>query len=171
MIRYTTVPSPLGEIVMVGGGAALTHLWFAEEHRHVPEIGADWVRDGAPFETARAQLAEYFAGDRTTFDLDLDPTGTDFQRAVWDQLLQIPAGITITYGELAARSGRPGAARAAGAANGRNPISIIIPCHRVVASSGHLTDYGGGLHRKCALLELEHHAEQDRHAPADVPPA
>ncbi len=103
----------------------------------------------------RGQLAEYFAGERRAFDLPLAPAGTPWQRAVWDALLDLPYGETITYTELAARAGRPGAARAAGAANGRNPIAIVIPCHRVVGTGGGLTGYAGGLDAKGRLLALE----------------
>ena len=101
------------------------------------------------------QLHEWFAGDRTTFDLTIELDGTDFQRAVWDALQAIPYGETVTYGELAAAAGRPGAARAIGHAVARNPVSIVVPCHRVVGSSGTLTGYAGGIDRKRALLELE----------------
>ena len=114
------------------------------------------VRDDARFADARAQFTEYFAGQRTEFDLPLDcATGTEFQRLVWRALCDIPYGETISYGELARRIGQPAAVRAVGLANGRNPLSIVVPCHRVVGTGGKLTGYGGGLDRKRHLLDLE----------------
>jgi methylated-DNA-[protein]-cysteine S-methyltransferase len=136
------IDSPLGPLgAEAGAGGALTSLVFG--------------RGGDGPEELRRQLSEYFAGERTEFDLRLAPAGTPWQRAVWDALLQVPYGETITYAELAARAGRPAAARAAGAANGRNPIAIVIPCHRVVGTSGALTGYGGGLGAKAWLLAHE----------------
>jgi methylated-DNA-[protein]-cysteine S-methyltransferase len=127
-----------------------------ETRRHGPhEVAPEWVRDDAPFAAAHAQLDEYFAGDRTEFDLPLHPSGTPFQLKVWDALRTIPYGEVRSYGEIAEQIGKPGAARAVGLANGRNPISIIVPCHRVIGASGALTGYGGGLERKQALLDLE----------------
>ncbi len=164
MTYYTHVDSPIGPLRLTSDGSALTGLYMVE-HRHGPEVGADWA-DGAsaaPLPAAAAQLAEYFAGARTEFDLPLAPEGTDFQKRVWQELTRIPYGARISYGELAGRLGNPGASRAVGLANGRNPISIVVPCHRVIGASGKLTGYGGGLERKQALLELE-----ARHTP---PPA
>jgi methylated-DNA-[protein]-cysteine S-methyltransferase len=126
-----------------------------EQHRHRAPLHPDAVRDARPFAEARWQLAQYFAGERTAFDLRLAPAGTPFQREVWDALLAIPYGQTVSYGELAHRIGRPAASRAVGLANGRNPISIVVPCHRVIGSSGSLTGYGGGIDRKRFLLALE----------------
>ena len=155
----TTIGSPLGDIVLVGNPNALTGLWFADEHRHTPDVDPGWIEDRSVFTEAIAQLDEYFAGTRIEFELRLDTDGTTFQEEVWSTLRTVPYGTTITYAELATKAGRPRAARAAGAANGRNPISIVIPCHRVIGSTGHLTDYGGGLHRKQALLDLEARTE------------
>jgi methylated-DNA-[protein]-cysteine S-methyltransferase len=126
-----------------------------QESRRPRAIGADWVRADAAFAEAHRQLTEYFAGARQRFDLELKPAGTPFQRRVWRALREIPPGRTATYGELADRLGRPGAARAVGAANGLNPISIVVPCHRLVGADGSLTGYAGGLERKRFLLELE----------------
>ena len=153
---YTTIETPIDRLVLTSDGTALTGVYM-NEHRHGPPIGSDWVEkaDAAPFATARAQFAEYFAGTRTVFDLPLAPRGTEFQKRVWDQLRRIPHGTTVTYGELARRIGDPKASRAVGLANGKNPISIIVPCHRVVGANGKLTGYAGGLPRKEKLLSLE----------------
>ena len=128
---------------------------YMEQHRHGPGVDPSWDEDAAAFGEVARQLDEYFDGSRTTFDLPLAPAGTPFQRRVWDELTRIPLGTTVTYGELAARAGHPGAARAVGAAVGRNPISIVVPCHRVVGADGTLTGYAGGVGRKAALLALE----------------
>jgi methylated-DNA-[protein]-cysteine S-methyltransferase len=146
---YDTVDSPLGELLLAGDGDALTALHMGASPR------PDWRRDAATFREARQQLRSYFAGELREFDLPLDPRGTAFQRQVWDALRRIPYGATVSYAELAAAVGRPGAARAVGAANGRNPIAVVIPCHRVIGASGALTGYGGGLGRKRLLLDLE----------------
>ena len=153
-IATTTVTSPLGTIQLAATERGLSGVWF-DQRRHAPLAGDDWVDDSAPFVDVVRQLEEYFAGARRRFDVGLDQQGTEFQHRVWDALGQIPYGETISYGELARRAGRPAAARAAGAANGRNQISIIVPCHRVVGAAGHLTDFGGGLERKRQLLDLE----------------
>ena len=145
----TLCPTPLGDALLLSDGDALTDLHF--DRPPPPEARRD---DGA-FADARQQLAAYFAGELATFDLPLAPAGTPFQRAVWDVLLTIPHGETRTYGDLARALGQPGAAQAVGAANGQNPISIFIPCHRVIGADGSLTGYAGGLHRKRALLALE----------------
>lgn len=153
----TTTPSPIGELTLVGDGDALTALCLPT-HRHRPAVEHDAVRDAAPFRDAVAQLEEYFAGGRTDFDLPLAPRGTEFQVRVWDALRAIPYGATTSYGELAERIGNPKAVRAVGLANGRNPIPIIVPCHRVIGADGSLTGYGGGLDAKRALLALESRA-------------
>lgn len=129
---------------------ALSGLWFPARWR-----GGDGGGGTGDVAELRRQLDEYFAGERRAFDLPLAPVGTPWQRAVWAALLEVPYGETITYTELAARAGRPGAARAAGAANGQNPISVVMPCHRVIGTSGSLTGYGGGLDAKGWLLALE----------------
>ena len=156
---YTETDSPLGTILLCGTARGLTGLYM-ENHRHGPEQAerAGWTRDDAPFTAACIQLAEYFAGKRTAFDLALDREamgGTAFQQKVWAVLMEIPYGETVSYGELARRIGQPAAVRAVGLANGRNPVSVIVPCHRVVGAGGQLTGYGGGIERKTALLALE----------------
>jgi methylated-DNA-[protein]-cysteine S-methyltransferase len=151
---YTAIPSPIGELTLTGDGRSLTGLYM-EHHRHRPPLEPEAVPDAAPFTEARWQLAQYFAGERTGFDLPLAPVGPPVPLAVWAALRAIPYGETVSYGELARRIGRPDASRAVGLANGRNPISIVVPCHRVVGASGALTGYGGGLDRKRFLLELE----------------
>lgn len=153
-----SVPSPLGTILLVANapGDALGGL-FLERQKYFPDNADTWNESPRlpVFRKAVAQLQEYFAGTRTVFDLPLAPEGTLFQREVWTAIGAVPFGATITYGELARRCGRPSAVRAAGAATGRNPLTIVIPCHRIVGSSGALTGYAGGLERKRALLTLE----------------
>jgi O-6-methylguanine DNA methyltransferase len=161
--RFTEMESPIGMLRLCGTPRGLTGL-FMDDHRHGPEAAdqRQWERDDALFAEARAQLADYFAGHRQTFALPVDREalgGTDFQRRVWSELERIPFGVTISYGELARRLGQPGAVRAVGLANGRNPISIIVPCHRVIGADGSLTGYGGGLERKRWLLEFERGGE------------
>jgi methylated-DNA-[protein]-cysteine S-methyltransferase len=153
---YTCCESPIGELLLASDGVALTALLMAET-RHAPPGASDWVRrdDAAPFAEAKRQLAAYFAGERTEFDLPLAPAGTEFQRRAWAALQRIPYGETVAYGEQARRIGAPGAGRAVGLANGRNPIGIIVPCHRVIGANGQLVGYGGGLERKAALLAFE----------------
>ena len=151
---HAIVPSPVGELTLVGHDGALTGVYFPEHVRR-PDQESFGPRDDAAFTIAAVQLAEYFAGTRTAFDLELAPRGNRFQRKVWAQLIEIPYGETRTYGQLATALGDPGLARAVGAANGQNPLSIIVPCHRVVGSNGKLTGYAGGLQRKAFLLELE----------------
>ena len=151
---HAIISSPVGELTLVGHDDALTALYFPEHVRR-PDQESFGPRDDDAFPQATAQLAEYFAGTRTMFDLELAPRGNGFQRKVWAQLTEIPYGQTRTYGQLAAALGDPGLARAVGAANGQNPLSIIVPCHRVVGSTGKLTGYAGGLQRKAFLLELE----------------
>jgi methylated-DNA-[protein]-cysteine S-methyltransferase len=153
-MHITTVESSIGELTLASDGEALTGLYMTDQ-RHRPELPAADGDDDVVLAAAREQLAEYFAGERRDFDLPLKPAGTAFQRAVWEALRDIPYGETAGYGELAGRLGRPGAARAVGLANGRNPIAIVVPCHRVIGAAGALTGYGGGLERKRYLLELE----------------
>jgi methylated-DNA-[protein]-cysteine S-methyltransferase len=142
----TTISSPVGPLALtVADDGAVTHVNF----------GSGEVSDDPRFEPLVGQLSEYFAGERTEFDLPLRQHGSDFERSVWAELLRIPYGETASYGEIAARIGRPGMARAVGRANGRNPIAIVCPCHRVIGSDGSLTGYGGGLENKRALLDLE----------------
>lgn len=148
--------SPLGPILLAISHDALSALWF-DGQRHQPDP-TSWPEspDHPVANLARAQLDEYFAGQRTAFDLPLDlSSGTAFQQAVWRALLTIPAGSTRSYGAISAEIGRPTAVRAVGGAIGRNPVSILVPCHRVVGASGALTGYAGGLERKIALLQLE----------------
>jgi methylated-DNA-[protein]-cysteine S-methyltransferase len=156
MTLYTWIDSPLGRILLVSEGEQLTGLHF-EHEKYFPRIGDDWLESpGAPVLTLAArQVREYFAGERERFELPFAPAGTPFQQRVWRALLQIPCGATTTYGDIARRIGMPRSMRAVGAAIGRNPISIIVPCHRVVGRSGALTGYAGGLERKRALLERE----------------
>ena len=154
---HTVTGSPVGPLTLVATGGILTGLYMqTQRHMPPPEIFGDGVEDADELlaEPAR-QLRDYFAGRRTEFDLPLALAGTPFQRRVWAQLREIPYGETISYGELAQRIGRPTAARAVGLANGRNPISIIVPCHRVIGSDGSLTGYGGGVERKEYLLAFE----------------
>jgi methylated-DNA-[protein]-cysteine S-methyltransferase len=156
MTRYAYMDSPVGDLLLVGGeDGRLRGLWM-EQQRWTTGLQPGWVRDDAPFAAAREQLGAYFAGDRTRFDLPLDlDAGSPFQQLVWRALLAIPYGETRSYGELAASIGRPGAARAVGLANGRNPVGIVVPCHRVIGADGGLTGYGGGLERKRRLLDHE----------------
>ena len=156
MIRYARLATPLGTLLATACGTALTGLYY-EGERHAPAIGSDWVEDAdaAPLGECRRQVREYLEGERRAFDLELAPEGSEFQRRVWIEIARIPYGETVTYAELAARAGAPGSARAAGAATGRNPLSIIVPCHRVVGSDGSLTGYAGGVPRKKRLLEIE----------------
>jgi methylated-DNA-[protein]-cysteine S-methyltransferase len=151
---YTLMNSPIGELLAVGNGVALTRLHM-QGGRTRSSIDPRWRRDDGRFSVLRAQLDHYFAGERREFSLPLAPAGGDFERRVWDELLRIPYGATASYGEVAARVGAPGAARAVGLANGRNPIAVIVPCHRVIGADGSLTGYGGGLERKRLLLDLE----------------
>jgi methylated-DNA-[protein]-cysteine S-methyltransferase len=127
-------------------------------HKGRPAARPDWRRDDAPFDAVRRQLEEYFAGRRQDFDVPLRMAGTTFQQLVWKALVRIPFGTTITYAQLAGRIGRPSAARAVGHANSRNPISIIVPCHRVIGADGALAGYAGGLEKKRRLLDLERNA-------------
>ncbi len=157
---FTRFPSPVGELILTASETALKAVFFpVRRNRSAPEAG--WVEDdgrgpaGALLAAVRRQLTEYFDGTRATFDLPLDGTGSTFERRVWDLLRTIPYGATTSYGALARRLGDPRATRAVGAANGKNPIPIIVPCHRVLGARGELTGFGGGLDRKRWLLEHE----------------
>ena len=147
---YATVPSPVGELLLAGRDDVLTQLSFEGVS---PEPG--WREDNTAFGNARAQLAEYFAGERRQFDVVLELTGTDWQRRVWSALRLIPYGETRSYGEIAQSVCTIRASRAVGLANARNPIAVIVPCHRVIGANGSLTGFGGGLERKRMLLDLE----------------
>jgi methylated-DNA-[protein]-cysteine S-methyltransferase len=158
---WTLLPSPVGDLLVTADGAALTAVLFTPHkgsdayHRRLLASGASAPAHPVLAAT-RIQLGEYFAGDRRAFDLTLEPHGTRFQQRVWAALRQIPYGATASYGDLARRLGLgPGASRAVGLANGANPLSVVIPCHRVIGADGSLTGYGGGLERKRFLLDLE----------------
>jgi methylated-DNA-[protein]-cysteine S-methyltransferase len=163
---WSTLATPVGDLLLTAQGNGLTGVWF-ERHRDGGDTrpaalaaaageGAGPDDDHPVLAAARTQLAEYFARERREFDLPLAPTGTAFQRRVWDALRAVPYGATVPYGEIARRLGLPpGASRAVGLANGANPVSIVVPCHRVVGADGSLTGYGGGLDRKRYLLDLE----------------
>ena len=147
---YRYEESPIGSLLLAGQGEELHFLRFAGE-----KPAPDWRLDEKALGEAAGQLRQYFAGTRRSFDIVLKPTGTDFQQAVWQALREIPYGETRSYGEIAARIGRPKAVRAVGAANGRNPIVILQPCHRVIGQDGTLVGFGGGLPTKKTLLRLE----------------
>ncbi len=151
---HAVTDSPIGPLTLVGWEGTLTALYMGD-HRHAPDPADFGPRHDDGFGVAIEQLAEYFAGERTRFDLPTEARGTPFQRQVWAALTTIAYGTTTTYGALANAIGRPGASRAIGLANGRNPLSIIVPCHRVIGANGALTGYGGGIERKAALLDLE----------------
>jgi methylated-DNA-[protein]-cysteine S-methyltransferase len=151
---YCYLSTPIGDLLLAGDQDALSLVGFPEgSMRHDPE--PEWIYNERPLAKARQQLTEYFAGERKDFDLPLSLRGTEFQLLVLEELKTIPYGETTSYGDIAKRIGRPKAVRAVGAANGRNPIPIIVPCHRVIGSSGDLTGFGGGLDTKTALLRLE----------------
>jgi methylated-DNA-[protein]-cysteine S-methyltransferase len=153
---HTVVDSPVGPLTLVAADGAFAGLYMGSQ-RHRPPERTFGERDPSLFLEVIRQLDEYFAGARTEFDLPMALVGTPFQRTVWAALREIPYGETLSYGQLAERIGRPTAARAVGLANGRNPIGIIVPCHRVVGATGDLTGYGGGLERKQHLLDFERH--------------
>ena len=153
-MNHRIIDTPLGPLLLAGDGDVLRLIGFPQGKGRI-EPGADWTHTPDGFETARRQLEEYFAGRRRQFDLALDPSGTPFQREVLAELKRIPYGETRTYADIAQAVGRPRAVRAVGAANGRNPLPIVIPCHRVVGSDGSLTGFGGGLDAKRYLLRLE----------------
>jgi len=150
---YDRFDSPIGELLAVGDERHLTrlHMQGARPFR----VAGDWRRAEGRFADLRGQLAEYFAGERREFDLELEPRGSEFERRVWTALAEIPYGETRAYGQIAAAIGAPGQARAVGTANARNPIAVIVPCHRVIGADGSLTGYAGGLERKRLLLDLE----------------
>lgn len=157
---YCYLDTPIGELLLAGEEGALSMIGFPKgSMRREPE--ADWIFNEKPLANACAQLNEYFAGRRKEFDLPLKFNGTEFQVSVLEALQDIPYGQTTSYGEIAKRIGRPKAVRAVGAANGRNPIPIVVPCHRVIGSTGDLTGFGGGLDTKEALLRLEAEHTQD----------
>ena len=147
---YTTMPSPIGELLITGDGTAMTRLLMSPF-----EIDNAWVRDDDALHPYVVQLEDYFAGKRRDFDIPLAPVGTEFQRRVWQALCEIPYGQTWSYLQLATHVGNPKACRAVGLANGRNPIAVVVPCHRVIGANGSLTGYGGGMDRKRLLLDLE----------------
>ena len=151
---YSHIDSPIGRLLLAGDETGLTLISFPDGSR-ARQAEPDWERRDPPFDAAKRQLDAYFDGRLTVFDLDLTPRGTPFQLKVWRTLQKIPYGKTTTYGALARRIGRPTASRAVGAANGANPLPIVIPCHRVIGSTGKLTGFGGGLPTKAALLKLE----------------
>ncbi len=152
--HYRTFESPIGVLTLAGEGDYLTNL-VLEDAAHPPTDRVGWVEEPTAFPDVAEQLQGYFAGERTEFEVALRPAGTYFQRSVWDALKEIPYGETRSYGDIARAVGRPGASRAVGLANGRNPIAIIVACHRVIGADGSLTGYGGGLAVKRALLDLE----------------
>jgi methylated-DNA-[protein]-cysteine S-methyltransferase len=153
-IYYTEFPSPIGTLRLYGTDVAVVGL-FTEGHSNRPPIGAGGCLDGSLLRAARTQIEEFFSGRRRLFDVPVELEGTPFQKRVWRELLAIPYGKTSNYGAVAARIGAPRAARAVGAANRCNPLSILIPCHRVIAASGAISGYGGGVERKRFLLALE----------------
>ena len=153
--RYTTMQSPVGELTLFGDGEALSGLLTPAKEGRSRTVPENWSSDPAPFTEAIRQLESYFAGELREFDLPLAPVGTEWQLKVWAALTTIPFGETASYGRLAEELGRPTASRAVGRANGRNPLSIVIPCHRVIGADGSLTGYSGGLERKKFLLGLE----------------
>jgi len=153
-MRYRYIESPIGQLLLAGDDAGLRIIGFPQgKGRVMPD--PEWRLDSCCFTEAESQLAEYFEGKRQCFELNLAPTGTDFQLAVLQALQTIPLGETRSYRDIACQIGRPDAVRAVGAANGRNPLPIVIPCHRVIGADGILTGFGGGLKTKLFLLELE----------------
>ncbi|MDE2127902.1 MAG: methylated-DNA--[protein]-cysteine S-methyltransferase [Armatimonadetes bacterium] len=156
MTWFCTLPSPIGELTVTSDGEALTGLYLPQ-CRYGPANTDGWKRDEAarPFDDVAKQLDAWFAGRLTEFHLNLRPAGTPFQQEVWRCLCSIPYGATATYGEVAGLTGRPSASRAVGLANARNPIALVVPCHRVIGSGGRLTGYGGGLPLKQALIQFE----------------
>ncbi|MGH8793510.1 MAG: methylated-DNA--[protein]-cysteine S-methyltransferase [Stackebrandtia sp.] len=152
---HTVVDSAVGPLTLVADSSGALCGLYMDRQRHLPDAEAFGRADAGPFDGVVAQLREYFAGRLRRFDVPLAPEGTQFQRRVWDALTRIPYGETTSYGQLAEEIDAPKASRAVGAANGRNPISIVVPCHRVVGADGSLTGYGGGVERKRLLLDLE----------------
>ena len=156
MRYYDSFESPHGKMLLVASEKGVSGIYFNRQ-KYFPATKKDWQRDErhAVLKQAKRELLEYFAGKRKRFEVPLAPDGTPFQRSVWKAISKVGFGKTLTYGELAAKAGRPGSARAAGAATGRNPIGIIVPCHRIMGANGSLTGYAGGLRKKRALLALE----------------
>jgi methylated-DNA-[protein]-cysteine S-methyltransferase len=157
---FCYVDSPIGRLMLTSDGTALTGLYmnlYRNKPTKLPTLEDDWLQNATidPLPAAARQLKEYFAGTRQEFDLPLSATGTDFQKRVWRELTKIPFGQTRSYGQLAKRLGNPNGSRAVGLANGRNPIAIIVPCHRVIGADGSLTGFGGGIDRKQWLLTHE----------------
>jgi methylated-DNA-[protein]-cysteine S-methyltransferase len=156
IVRWCRIETPLGTVRIVARGEAIAGIWFdGQKYDAVPDAAWHESPNDPLLRDAARQLREYFAGRRERFDLALAPQGTAFQKSVWREIAKVPAGRTASYGDLARRIGRPSAARAVGAAVGRNPLSVAVPCHRIVGSDGSLTGYAGGLERKRALLALE----------------
>lgn len=153
-IYYDDLDTPIGTLRLVADDDGLREVRFAEP-KHPKDTPTTWVHARQPFTQARLQLKQYFASERQQFDLPLHPVGTPFQLSVWRELARIPFGVTNSYGDIAKRIDRPKAVRAVGAANGRNPLPIIVPCHRVIGSNGSLTGFAGGLPAKQFLLALE----------------
>jgi len=153
-VYYDYLQTPIGRLMLAADGRGLRHVDF-ENGKYPATIGEDWEHGPGALHEARAQLKAYFAGKLTAFDLPLAPLGTDFQQQVWLALLRIPYGATTTYGDIARELGDANATRAVGAANGRNPLPIIVPCHRVIGANGSLTGFGGGLPTKRWLLDHE----------------
>jgi methylated-DNA-[protein]-cysteine S-methyltransferase len=153
-ILTSTIESPIGPLTLVALDGVLTNVSMHEQRHGSPLLDAA-IRDDAWFKDVADQLDAYFAGELTSFDLEMNMLGTPFQQKVWSRLCEIPYGETISYGELARRVGNPRASRAVGLANGRNPVALIVPCHRVIGADGSLTGYGGGLERKTWLLDHE----------------
>ncbi len=156
MTHYRIIDSPIGSLTLAGVGPVLTHLRMVDQ-TYEPDR-ADWELNDRAFPDAVEQLEAYFAGELRQFDVRMEMAGTEFQRRVWAALREIPYGETRSYGEIAREIGSPTAFRAVGLANGRNPIAVIVPCHRVIGANGSLTGFGGGLGRKSTLLDLERNA-------------
>lgn len=165
-LRYRTMTSPVGPLTLAGTRSTLMHVRMVDQ-THEPDRSG-WVRDDEAFTDVVGQLEDYFSGSRTEFEITMELIGTGFQRRVWAALQTIPYGETRSYGQIAEAIGSPGASRAVGLANGRNPIGIIVPCHRVIGSTGRLTGYGGGLDRKQLLLSLEKSVRETSTVPASM---
>ena len=167
MIWFDDFATPIGRLTVAADAQGLRHVLF-ETNKYEAAERAEWKRDAAPLRVAREQLEAYFAGERQQFDMPLRPVGTPFQLKVWKTLAEIPFAATWSYGEVAKRIGEPKAMRAVGAANGRNPLPIVLPCHRVIGSDGSLTGFGGGLPIKQYLLRHEAEARPDLLASASA---
>lgn len=155
-IHYDLMPTPIGQLLLVADAQGLRQVWFETGRgRHRKSPPPEWTHSPKALQFARVQLDEYFAGTRQQFELPLHPLGTPFQLSVWQELGRIPYGVTVSYADIARRIEQPQAVRAVGAANGRNPLPIVLPCHRVIGSDGSLTGFGGGLPTKRFLLAME----------------